>query len=292
MSGTFGVGTTARLKGRVVLLTGGSSGIGKATALGLARMDVELTLVCRDRGRGEEARKEIVASSGNQSVDLIFADLLLQREVRRAAAEFLSTRTRLDVLVNNAGSTFPRYAETEDGIERTMALNYFAPFLLTNLLLKVLEASAPSRVVNVSSAAHYRGSLSLAEVKGTGSVGLGGMNAYSRSKLALNLFTFELARREARKEVAANALHPGAVRTNIWSHAGVFSPFARLASAFMPGAESGARTPIYLASSPEVEGVTGKYFDDCRPKGPSAESLDGELATKLWDLSLKMTGLA
>lgn len=280
------------MKGQIVLITGASSGIGKATAIGLAKEGSELTLLCRDRFKAEDARKEIIAASGNPVVELVIADLLLQQEVRRAAADFLASRTRLDVLINNAGSIFPGYGETKDGIERTMAVNYFAPFLLTNLLLKTLEASAPSRVVNVSSSSHYGGRLDLSSINGNGKVGFAGYSAYARSKLALVLFTYELARREEKRGVTVNALHPGGVRTNIWAKSGVFSPFGRLASTFMESPEEGAKTSIFLASSHEVEGVTGKYFDDRRPKESSVRSYDQELASKLWDISMKMTGLA
>ena len=279
------------MKGKIVLLTGGNSGIGKAAAMELAKMGAELTLVCRDRGRAEEAKGEIVSKSGNRSVDLIIADFLLQKEVRRAAAEFLSSRTRLDVLVNNAGSPFPSYAETEDGVERTMALNYFAPFLFTNLLLGTLIASAPSRVVNVSSSAHFRAKLDLSDINGRKDFGLGGLGAYGRSKLALNLFAFELAGKVERRGVTANCLHPGTVRTHIWAHAGTFSPLVRFATLFMIGPEEGAKTTVFLASSPEVEDVTGKYFEKCKARTPSPESNDGEMASRLWDLSMKMTGL-
>jgi NAD(P)-dependent dehydrogenase (short-subunit alcohol dehydrogenase family) len=182
--------------------------------------------------------------------------------------------------------------ETEDGIERTMALNYFAPFLFTNLLLGILEGSSPSRVVNVSSSAHYRGRLDLNNINGKGEVGIQGMGSYGRSKLALNLFTFELARREERREVTANCLHPGAVRTHMWSGSGAINPLLRLFSTFLIEPEEGAKTSIYLAFSPKVEGITGKYFEKCQEKAPSAGSLDRTLAGKLWDLSLKMTGLA
>jgi len=280
------------MKGKVVLLTGGNSGIGKVAAVELAKMGAELTLVCRDRGRAEAAKSEIVSESGTSSVDLIIADLLLQREVRRAASEFLSSHKRLDVLINNAGSNFTKYSETEDGIESAMALNYFAPFLLTNLLLETLESSAPSRVVNVSSAAHFGAKLDLGDLNRRNDVGMGGLGSYGRSKLALIMFTYELARRMEGKGVTANSLHPGVVRTHIWAHSGTFSPLARLASSFMIGPEEGAKTTVYLASSPEVEGVTGKYFDKCRARPSSAESYDAKLAAELWDLSLKMTGLA
>jgi NAD(P)-dependent dehydrogenase (short-subunit alcohol dehydrogenase family) len=237
------------------------------------------------------AKREIVSKTGNSSVDLIIADLLVQKQVRRAASDFLSSHGRLDVLVNNAGSNFPHYSETEDGIESAMALNYFAPFLLTKLLLDTLASSAPSRVVNVSSASHFGARLDLGDLNRRNDVGMGGLGSYGRSKLALVMFTYELARRTEGKGVAANSLHPGAVRTRIWAHSGVYSPLARFASLFMIGPEEGAKTTVYLASSPEVEGVTGKYFEKCRARSSSAASYDEKAAAGLWDLSLKKTGL-
>ncbi len=278
------------MEGKVVLLTGGNSGLGKATALSLASMGADLTIVCRDPGRGDRARREIAEKSGNASVSLLVADLLLLKEVRRAASEFRSSHARLDVLINNAGSNFPGYAETEDGLERTMALNYFAPFLLTNLLLDSLEKSAPSRIVNVSSAAHYGARIDPDDINGGGKTGMGGAGAYARSKLALILFTNELARRLQGRGVTVNCLHPGVVRTHIWAHSGVFSPLARVASLFMLSPEEGAKTQIYLASSAEVEGVTGKYFEKCEPKRSSEASYDDAIARKLWEVSARITG--
>jgi NAD(P)-dependent dehydrogenase (short-subunit alcohol dehydrogenase family) len=293
-TGTEIKGTTPRagdLRGKVVLLTGANSGIGKATALGLARLDASLVLVVRNGAKGREAAREITAKTGNSSIVLISGDLLLQRKVRKVVAEFLSSHSRLDVLINNAGSNFPTYEETEEGIERTMAVNYFAPFLLTNLLLGVMKKSNPSRIVNVSSAGHFGGDLRLDNLTHDRRMGTGGLGAYSRSKLALVLFTYELSRRLSGKQVVANCLHPGAVRTNIWRHSGAFAPFAILASLFMKGPEAGARTSIYLASSPEVEGVTGKYFEDCKAKKSAERSYDESLASRLWDMSMEATHL-
>jgi NAD(P)-dependent dehydrogenase (short-subunit alcohol dehydrogenase family) len=278
------------MEGKTVLVTGGNSGIGKAAALSLAKMGEDLVLVCRSREKGEKARSEIAAASG-RGVDLVIADMLLQSEVRRAASEFLSSYSRLDVLLNNAGADFPSYGETADGIERTMALNYFSHFLLTNMLIGSLKGSAPSRIVNVSSVAHYGASIDLDDINGRTKMGLGGLGAYGRSKLALIMFTYELARRLQGSGVTANCLHPGAVRTNIWSHAGPFTPFTKLASLFMRSPEEGAKTSVYLASSPEVERVTGKYFEDCKPKLSSPESYDQGAAVRLWELSERMTGL-
>jgi NAD(P)-dependent dehydrogenase (short-subunit alcohol dehydrogenase family) len=275
-----------------MLLTGASSGIGKETAIALARSGAELTIVCRDAGKSEEAQREIARKSGSSSISTLSGDLVLLREVRRVAQEFASTHTKLEVLVNNAGRDYPDYAETEDGFERTMALNYFSPFLLTHLLLPLLEKGAPSRVVNVSSIAHFSGRLDLDNLNGKGDMGTGGLAAYGRSKLALVLFTYELARRTQGKGVSVNCLHPGAVRTGIWKHAGKFTPLTMFASLFMMGPKKGARTSIYLATSPEVEGVSGKYFERCREKASSERSRDPELARRLYELSRKRTGLA
>lgn len=281
---------TSPMEGKVVLVTGGNSGIGKAAALALSKMGADVVLLCRNPKKAEAARAEIARLSGKKA-DLIIADMLLQRDVRRAVSDFLSTRSRLDVLLNNAGADFFSYEETEDGIERTMALNYFSQFLLTNLLLETMKKSAPSRIVNVSSAAHYGAKLDLANINGRGDMGLGGLGAYGRSKLALILFTYELARRLQGSGVTANCLHPGVVRTSIWSHASIFTPLTRLATLFMLSPEEGAKTSVYLASSAEVRDVTGQYFDKCRPKRSSTESYDEALAAKLWDVSERMTGL-
>jgi NAD(P)-dependent dehydrogenase (short-subunit alcohol dehydrogenase family) len=282
---------SSNLEGKTILLTGASSGIGKATAIGLAQMGANLVIVNKNIERSQRAIDEITRKTGNKSIEMIIGDLLLQREVRRVAEEFLANHSRVDVLINNAGSNFSRYAETEDGVERTMALNYFTPFLLTNLLLDELKRSAPSRIVNVASVGHFGGHLELDNLTNDKKMGLQGFAAYQRSKLALVLFTYELARRLNGTRVTANCLHPGAVRTRIWAHAGVATPLARLISLFMKSPEEGAKTSIYLASSPEVEGVSGKYFDDCKPKRSSRESYDESLASKLWNEGSKVTGL-
>jgi len=279
------------MKGKVVLITGASSGIGKETALGLAKMGTSLVLVCRDREKGEAAKEEITKATGNASIELLLADLLPQREVRRVATEFKATHPRLDVLINNAGAGFAEYSETEDGIERTMAINYFTPFLLTNLLLETLKNSAPSRVVNVTSSEHYDAHLDLDNVNKDSRMGIAGADAYRRSKLAIVLFTYELARRLQGTGVTVNCLNPGAVRTKIWSQAGALTPLFRFMSLFMLSAEKGAQSPLYLASSQEVEGVSGKYFDKKVPKRSSETSYDEAMAKRLWDLSERMTEL-
>ena len=279
------------MKGKVALITGASSGIGKETALGLARMGTSLVLVCRDKEKGEAAKEEIARATGNNSIELLLADLLPQSKVRRVAIEFEATHPRLDVLVNNAGAGFVDYSETEDGIERTMAINYFTPFLLTNLLLETLKNSAPSRVLNVTSSEHYDAHLDLDNVNKDSRMGIAGADAYRRSKLAIVLFTYELARRLQGTGVTVNCLNPGAVRTKIWSQAGALTPLFRFMSLFMLSAEKGAQSSLYLAASPEVEGVSGKYFDKKVPKRSSETSYDEAMAKRLWVLSEQMTGL-
>lgn len=275
-----------------MLLTGASSGIGKATALELARQGAELTIVCRTEPKAKQAQKQISAASGNSAVEALAADLSILDEVRKLAQEFSDTHSQLNVLINNAGSAFPEYAETADGLERTMAVNYFAPFLLTNLLLPLLERGAPSRVVNVSSSEHAHGHLELSNLNGRGEdMGVAGSAAYARSKLAVTLFTFELARRTKGHGITSNCLHPGAVRTGIWRHAGRLTPLMVFFSLFMISPKRGARTSIYLATSPEVMGTTGKYFLRSKIVPSSQESQDLEMSRKLWEQSLEIVGL-
>ncbi len=278
------------LQGKTILITGGNSGIGKEAAFSLAGMGARLVLLCRSESKGRAATREIAARSGNGDVNLIVADLLLQKEVRSAAAAIISNYSKLDVLVNNAGTEYMGYGETEEGIERTMAVNYFAPFLLTGLLLDQLKRAAPARIVNVASDAHFSGSLDLSALEKNHRMGIGGAGAYARSKLALVLFTYELARRSNGNRVTSNCLHPGVVRTNIWSHAGVFSPLTRFASLFMKSAAEGAKTTVFLASSPDVEDVTGKYFVDSVARRSSAASYDEAMAKELWDATARITG--
>lgn len=278
--------------GKICMITGANSGLGKATSVALAKAGFTVVMVCRSLETGETARREVVAEGGNREVELMIADLSKLGEVRRLTADFKAAHKRLDVLVNNAASNFPTYEETEDGLERTMALNYFSPFLLTNLLLETLSNSSPSRVVNVSSVAHFRAALNLDDINGRLDKGMNGYRAYSRSKLALILFTYELALRVRNLGITSNCLHPGVVRTHIWSHQGLMSPLFQLASLFMRSPQKGAETTVYLASSSTVDGVTGKYFVDKVQRRSSSATYDEELAGKLWDLSSRLTGLA
>jgi retinol dehydrogenase 14 len=278
------------MAGRTVLVTGGTGGIGRATALGLATMGAHLAITGRDRGRTEGAAGELRAAGGGQ-VDVFVADLSCQSEVRRLAGEVLQRRSRIDVLVNNVGGYWTTRHVTADGLERTFALNHLAPFLLTNLLLDRLTQSAPARVVTVSSNAHARGRIDFDDLQGERSYS--GARAYSQSKLANVLFTYELARRLQATSVTANALHPGVVRTAFGAEdpGGVqrrFTPFLR---PFMKAPAQGAVTSIHVASAPELEQVTGRYFANSKPKRSSKRSYDEAAAARLWQVSAELVGL-
>ena len=261
------------MAGKTVLITGGTPGIGKATALGLAAMGAQLAITGRDRRRTEDAAREIRAAGGGQ-VDVFVADLSAQSEVRRLAAEVLQRLPRIDVLVNNVGGYWNTRHVTADGLERTFALNHLAPFLLTNLLLDRLRQSAPARVVTVSSNAQAMGRIDFDDLQGERSYS--GARAYNQSKLANVLFTYELARRLHGTSVTANALHPGVVRTSFGAEdpAGVQRLFVPLIAPFMKAPAQGAATSIHLASAPELEQVTGRYFANSKPKRSSKRSYD------------------
>ena len=278
------------MTGKVCLVTGGTSGIGKATALELAKLKASVIIVGRNRKRGESALEEIRSKSGNQNVELMLADLSSQQSIRQMAQEFKSKRERLDVLINNAGVFMLRRSLTVDGIEKTFAVNHLAPFLLTNLLLDLLKKSAPSRIVNVASATHYGKRVRFDDLQGKRHYS--GFWAYGQSKLANILFTYSLARKLEGTGVTVNCLHPGFVRTNLGRDNGILFFFFKLATIFAVSPEKGAETVIHLASSPEVSGVTGKYFEDKKEVRSSDESYDVETARRLWQVSEELTGLS
>ncbi len=280
------------MQGKICMVTGANSGIGKATALELAQMGATVVMVCRDRARGEEARREITTKSRKNAVDLLQADLSSQQSIRQLVENFQHRYTHLHVLINNAGAAFPgRRRETVDGLEMTFAVNYLAPFLLTNLLLDVLKASAPARIVNVSSAAHKSGYIQLDDLQAEKLYRP--MRTYPQAKLAVVLFTYELARRLQGTEVTANCLHPGFVATNFAQSDG--GPAVRLLvkvlGSFGTSPQEGAKTSIYLASSPEVEGVTGQYFVKSIPRRSAAISYDESLQRQLWEQSAKLVNV-
>jgi retinol dehydrogenase 12 len=273
---------------RVCLLTGATLGIGRAAAEALAPTGLELVLVARDRARLEALATDLRRRSPGARVGVLAGDLSRMSEVRRIASEFRATHARLDVLANNAGALFGRREETSEGLERTLALNHLAYFVLTEELLPVLRASAPSRIVNVSSGAHVGMSLDLDDLNYTRGR-YRPFVAYGRSKLMNILFTRELARRLEGTRVTANAMHPGFVRSGFGqNNPGFLGKIIKLGQVFARTPERGARTLVYLATSPEVEGVSGKYFHDERESRTSVQARDMGVARRLWDVSVRL----
>lgn len=279
------------MRGKTCIVTGANSGVGLATARELARQGAFVVLLCRDHGRGEAALDDVRAAATGPAPELALADFAALDDVRRFAASFRDSGRPLDVLVNNAGLMLTERRVSADGFEMTFAVNHLAPFLLTNLLLDALRASAPARIVNVASRAHSRAGLDLDDLNAERS--FGGWQAYCRSKLCNILFTAELARRIEGSGVTANSLHPGVVATGFGREAGSFwAPLLRIGRFVMTTPERGARTQVYLASAPEVAATNGRYFVACRPGRTSREAADPTLARRLWDESARMVGLA
>ncbi len=279
-----------RLDGKVCLITGATGGIGLEAAKALGRMGATVVLVGRDPGRTEAAVQAVRQAAPDAKVDWLRADLTSLKSVREAAETFRSRYPRLDVLLNNAGLILDRREVTVDGLEATMATNHYGPFLLTHLLLDLLKASAPSRIINVSSEGHRLGKLDFDDLQSERRYD--GIRVYGTSKLANILFTRALAKRLEGTGVTANALHPGVVRTGFGHNTkGFFRHLVKLTSPFMISAEKGARTSIYLASSPEVAAVTGQYFIRSRRRKPSSDARSDELAERLWQVSERLTGV-
>ncbi|MBA2345851.1 MAG: SDR family oxidoreductase [Rubrobacter sp.] len=279
------------MQGKVCLIKGATNGIGKSTAHELARMGATVVIVGRDAQKTSQVVEEIRAASGNDTVDSLLADLSSQQDVRRLANEFESKYSHLHVLLNNAGAVFMRRQLSVDGIEMTFALNLLAPFLLTNVLLDKIQASAPARIINVSSGAHTSGKIEFANLQGERGYS---HRAYGNSKLATLLFTMELAHRLDGTGVTANALHPGLVSTGFGKNNPGF--LMKTIRAVVPliarSPEKGADTSIYLASSPGVQSVTGKYFVGRKVTQPAPQATDSAVARKLWDVSAEMVHLA
>jgi retinol dehydrogenase 14 len=278
------------MAGRTVLVTGATSGIGRATALGLATMGARIAVTGRDRGRTEDAAREISAAGG-RSVEMFVADLSSQAQVRRLASEVLERLPRIDVLINNAGGYWNSRHVTADGLERTFAVNHLAPFLLTNLLLDRLERSAPARVVTVASNAHATGRIDFDDLQG--GLSYSGGRAYSQSKLANLLFTYQLASRLRGSAVTANALHPGVVRTSFGAEdpGRIQRLLVPLLRPVLKSPAQGAATSIHLASASELEQVSGRYFANRRPTNSSTRSHDQVVAAGLWEASADLVGL-
>lgn len=275
------------MHGKVCVVTGGTAGIGRETARGLARQGATVVLPVRSRERGAAARDEIARDTGNADVHLVPCDLSRMAEVRRGAEEILARWERVDVLVNDAATYSRVRTETAEGIETQLAVNHLAPFLLTRLLLDRLRTSAPARVVTVSSQAHQRARVPWDDLQAER--GYSGFRRYGQTKLMNLLFTAELARRLEGTGVTANAMHPGVVGTEL-----LFGGLAllRLFRRWMRTPEQGAATAVWLASSPGVEGVTGRYFIDEREAEPSPAARDPDAARRLWEVSERLVGLA
>ena len=277
------------MHGKLVMVTGANSGIGKVTARELARRGAPVVAVCRDPARGEAAVAEIRRQTGG-TIELMVCDFASQRSIRDLADDFRHRHARLDVLVNNAGAILGTRSATEEGHETTFAVNHLGYFLLTNLLLDLVQASAPARIVSVASAGHHRGTMDLADLHFER--GYSTTAAYCRSKLANVLFTRELARRTAGSGVTVTCLHPGTVSTGIWDHAPRWAgPILWLPRKLLLSQKQGASTLVHAATDPSVEGVTGVYFERKAPVRPSALALDDGLAARLWAASEAMTGL-
>jgi len=279
------------MTGKTVLITGGTGGIGRATAVGLASMGARVGITGRDKGRAQRAAGEIASESGAGGMDVFVADMSTQVEVRRLATEVLGAYPRIDVLVNNVGGFWSHRHATADGLEHTFALNHLAPFLLTNLLAERLIASAPARVVTVSSGAQSMGKIDFDDLMGERKYS--GQTAYNQSKLANVMFTYELARRFEGTGVTATVLHPGMTNTAFSAEdpSRAFAPLVAVLRPFMRSPERGAETAVYLASSPEAEGITGQYFANRTPKTSNKASYDRGAAARLWRVSADLVGM-
>jgi NAD(P)-dependent dehydrogenase (short-subunit alcohol dehydrogenase family) len=272
---------------KICLVTGANSGIGKVAAKALAAGGATVIMVCRNRDKGEAARDEIVRETRNDKVSLVIADFSDLSQIRRLAAGVKAKYPQLHALVNNAGSYNSERKLTVDGYETTFEVNHLGYFMLTVELLDLLKSSTPARVVNVASEAHRSARINLDDLNLE--KGYGGWKAYGQSKLANVLFTYELARRLKGTGVTANCLHPGVVGTDFFNKIGGFAgKFLRLIAPFMRTPEKGADTIIWLASSPEIEGITGKYFVDRKERATNPESYDTTIAARLWEVSERM----
>jgi NAD(P)-dependent dehydrogenase (short-subunit alcohol dehydrogenase family) len=275
---------------RVAVVTGASSGIGLYTALGLARFGMQVVMAGRDRARTETARRLVAERSGSERIETMLADFSRLAEVRRLAAEILSAHERIDVLINNAGLFSPKYRLSADGFELTFAVNHLAPFLLTNLLLERLKASAPARLITVASEAHRRERIDIGDLTRPRDGTM--MRAYGRSKLCNILFTRELASRLDPGEVVVTCLHPGMVATAIAQRGGFVEFGWRLMKPFMIGPEQGAETPVFLATVLDATPFHGSYVIRKALAEPDAAARDSGLAHRLWDESARLAGLA
>ena len=279
------------LKGKICMVTGATSGIGVVTAKALAQEGATVIVVGRNKEKSFSVVDQIKKKTGNPNVQYMLADLSVQKEVRQLTEDFTGKFKRLDILVNNAGAVFNKRIETVDGLEMTFALNHLGYFLLTNLLLGTIKASAPSRIINVSSDAHKGAKINFDDIQGTKKYGV--MRAYGQSKLANILFTYELARKLEGSGVTSNALHPGFVASSFGSNmSGAFRLILRFLQLFAMSSENGAETSIYLATSPNVANINGKYFVKKKEVRTSVKSYDKNIGEKLWKVSEELTNFS
>lgn len=282
---------TDSMKNKTVVITGATSGLGKIAAEALAGMGASLILVGRNETRGGQTVAEIKSKTGNSNLTFLTANLSSMAEVKHLASEINTRVEKIDVLLNNAGAIFMNRQTTIDGYEMTLALNHLSPFLLTNLLMNKLIGAPAARIVTVSSMAHRFSNLDFNDLMSQ--TGYSAWRVYGTSKLANILFTYQLANNLKDTPVTANTLEPGFVKTNFGrSNGGIYKIMVSISMILAISPEQGAKTSIYLASSPEVEGVNGKFFSNCKPVRSSASSYNEETGRRLWDSSLKLTGLA
>ena len=279
------------MQGKVCLVTGANRGIGRATVEGLARLGASVIMVCRNRTAGEQARQEIMATTGNTEIELLVADLSVQAEVRALAQEVRARHPQLHVLVSNAGVYHQQRVTTVDAIEATFAVNHLAGFILIHALLDVMRAAAPARIVLVASAAHWR----VSDPEDWKSAnGYRPLIAYSRSKLANVIFGYDLARRLEGADITVNSCHPGLVNSQlleaIYDHWWLRWLYPATKKLLTITAEQGAETVLYLSTAAELDGVTGKYFRNRKASASSRISHDTALGDRLWDLSLRLVG--
>jgi NAD(P)-dependent dehydrogenase (short-subunit alcohol dehydrogenase family) len=281
------------LANKLCVVTGANSGIGKETVRAFANQGAYVIMVCRNEQRAKQAQQEIISDTGHRDIEIMLADLALQYDVREVVNQITQKFDKVDVLVNNAGIIADERQETVDGIERTLAINHLAPFLLTNLLFDHLKNAREARVTNVSSEVHRMGAnnfdinnLQLTE-------GYSPMKAYGISKLCNIMFTHELAKRWADTPITTNSLHPGVVRTQLAEEANLLMKlFYTVGKPFMRSPRSGAQTTIYLTTSDEVQSISGKYFRNKKQAIPAALAYDDNITTKLWEKSKELTALS
>ncbi len=281
----------SNLKDKICIVTGSNSGIGKETALALAEKGARVVMVVRNSEKGENARVEIIQNSGNESVDLMICDLASLESIRHFTTDFKNKYDSLHVLVNNAGAVFNKRQTTVDGFEQTLAVNYLAPFLLIHELLPLLQSSSPSRVINLTSGVHKRAEVNLEDLQSEQKYKT--MKVYGSAKLLVILFTYEIARRLEGSGVTVNAVSPGFVATNLGANSGSrgYSIMFRIMKRFQLTPKEGAATSVYLATSPEPEGVTGRHFAKQQEERSAEISYDTELQKKLWDITVDMLGI-